>query len=185
MGKYTNEPRLHPASDDKGANSKLQVRVNPDWVRQINIIVKSHKFPYVSGGEVVRDAIYRHFTWLETFKIPHDSILHKIQSMVDMLEEAKIQQGFEKVVANLEGRVAYFNQKGARNEAVKYVLRVLGYIDEMPDGHWKEQFTKEIKERYSGLIKCSPKAKLGVTLKENESRDDYGDNACISEDDIK
>lgn len=164
MGKYTNEPRLHPASDDKGHNAKIQVRINPDWVHQIDIIVKSHKFPYVSRGEFARDALYRHFIWLETFEIPRDSILQKIQSMVDMLEEAKIQQGFEKVVASLEDRVTYFNQQNARAEAVKYVLRILGYIDEMPEGHWKDQFTKEIKSKYSGLLKCYPRARLGTKV---------------------
>lgn len=189
MGKFTNEPRLHPASDDKGHNAKLQVRVNPDWVHQVDIVVKSHKFPYVSRGELIRDAVYRHFIWLEEFTMPRDSILQKIQSMVDMLEEEKIQQGFEKVLKNLENRVAYFSQKNAIKEAVRCVLRVLGYVDEMQDGHWKEQFSKEIKERYSGLIKCLPKAKLAASEAVDSKEDDElfkdYENAFISEDDIK
>lgn len=185
MGKYTNEPRLHPASDDNGHNAKFQVRINPDWIHQMDVIVKSPEFPYVSRGEVVRDAIYRHFIWLESFEIPNDSILQKIQSMVDILEEAKIQQGFEKVMAGLEDRVAYFGRKGARTEAVKYVLRVLGYVDDMPDGHWKEQFTKDIKERYSALLQYAPKAKLTRTTAQPEPPEiDEFSNADISEFDI-
>lgn len=169
MGKYNNEPRLHSSSDDKGHNAKFQVRVNPDWIHQIDIIVKNKKFPYVNRGQLARDAIYRHLLWLNEFETPPDSILQKIQSMVDMLEEAKIQQDFEKVVASLEERVAYFGSKGARSEAVKYVLRILGYIDEMPEGHWKDEFTKEIRGRYSGLIQCTPRASLMQTcVSEND-----------------
>lgn len=160
MGKFINEPRLHPASDAKNASAKFQVRMSPDWIHQIDVIVKSHKYPYVSRGEVVRDAIYRHLIWLEEFAIPKDSILHKIQSMVDMLEEHRTQQGFEKVMSSLEDRVAYYGQKGARGEAVKCVLKVLGYVDEMREGHWKDQFSKEIKERYAGLLGGAPKVKL-------------------------
>jgi hypothetical protein len=162
MGKYINEPRLLPSSDDKGRNVKFQVRMPPDWQRQIDVIVKSSKFPYVNRGEVARDAIYRHLVWLEKFEIPQDSILHKIQSMTDLLEEAKIQQGYERIITNLEERVSYFIQKGARNEAVKYVLRMLGYVDEMAEGHWKAQFRKEIKDRYKGLLRCGPRASLGM-----------------------
>lgn len=187
MGKYTNEPKLHPSSDADGNNAKFQVRMMPDWVRQMDIIVKSPKFPYVNRGEVARDAIYRHLVWLETVEIPKDSILHKINAMSDMLEEAKIQQGFEKVLSSLEERVAYFSQKGARTEAVKYVLRVLGYVDEMQEGHWKAQFTKEIKARYSGLLKCTPRANLSMKsqIANNGGDDDEGDdNAFISEEDI-
>jgi hypothetical protein len=163
MPKYTNEPRLHPASDDKGHNAKFQVRLDPDWIHQMDVIVKDRKFPYVSRGEIVRDAIYRHFIWLDELGTSDGSILQKIQSMVDMLEEAKIQQGFEKVVQNLEDRVAYFSEKGARTEAVKYVLRILGYIDDMQEGHWKDMFRKEIRDRYEGLLQCSPRASLTVS----------------------
>jgi hypothetical protein len=160
MGKYTDEPRLHPASDDKNVNCKLQVRVSPDWLHQIDVIVKNKHFPYVNRGELVRDAIYRHILWLDKIHIPFGSIAQKIQSMADLLEEAKIQQGFESVIDNLQERVAYFGRKGARNEAVKCVLKILGYIDEMPDGHWKDTFRDEIKEKYSGLLQCAPKANL-------------------------
>lgn len=166
MGKYTDEPRLHPASDDKGHNCKLVVRVNPDWLHQIDVMIKNKCFPYVSRGELVRDAIYRHFLWLDRLHTPTDSILQKIQSMADMLEEIKTQQGFEKVLENLEDRVAYFGRKGARTEAVKYVLRILGYIDDMPDGHWKDVFKKEIRERYAGLLQCAPRANLRDIAKE-------------------
>ena len=60
----------------------------------------------------------------------------------------------------------YFGQKGARTEAIKYVLRVLGYIDDMPDGHWKQAFAKEVRDRYSGLLECMPRANLRNLVKE-------------------
>lgn len=168
MGKYTDEPRLHPATDEKGSSCKFQVRCSPDWLRQIDITIKDAEFPYVNRGEFIRDAIYRHFFWLENFHTPTGSILQKIQSMADMLEEIRSQQGFETVLKQLEERVMYFGQKGARNEAVKYVLRTLGYVDEMPDGHWKDAFAKEIRERYAGLLGCMPKANLREIIKEEE-----------------
>ena len=186
MGKFTNEPRLHSAADETGTNTKFQVRINPSWVRQMDIVVKSHKFPYVSRGELARDALFRHFEWLETFAMPNDSILQKIESMVDLLEEAKIQQGFEKVVTGLEERVAYFNQKSARNEAVRCVLRILGYVDEMADGYWKDQFRKEIKSKYVGLLNCIPKAQLAALNGEDDGAEHATPplNADISEEDI-
>jgi len=188
MGKYTNEPRLHPATGEEGDSAKFQVRMDPNWIRQMNIIVKSPKFPYVSKGEIARDALFRHFIWLETFEIPEGSILHQIQSMVDMLEEEKIQQGFERVVKNLGERVSYFTQSGARNEAIKCVLRTLGYVDEMVEGYWKDKFSRTIRERYAGLLKCAPKASLGSTKAISESESEGIEemlNADISEEDIR
>lgn len=158
--KFSNEPTLIPASDDKGHNAQLPVRVPPDWVRQIDAIIKYKKFPYCNRGDFIRDAIYRHFWYLEQQNDIPNSILHAIQSMLDMLEETKRQQGFERVIAALEERVIYFTKTNAKTEAVRCILRVLGYVDEMPEGHWREKFTTQIRERYAGLLKCAAKAKL-------------------------
>ena len=158
--KYNNEPTLISASDDKGHNAQLPVRVPPDWVRQIDVIVKYKKFPYCNRGDFIRDAIYRHFGYLEQQETIPNSIFHAIQSMLDMFEETRRQQGFEHVLTALEERVAYFTKSGAKTEAIRYVLRVLGYVDEMPEGHWKEKFAAQIRERYAGLLRCSTKARL-------------------------
>ena len=165
--KYRNEPTIIPASDDQGHNAQIMVRVPPEWLRQMDVISKESKFPYANRGDIVRDAIYRHFIWLEEYHEVPGSTLHKIQAMLDVIEEARSQQGFEKVLAKLEERVQYFSTKGARGEAVKCVLRILGYVGDMPEGHWRDQFKKEIRERYAGLLNCSPKAKLnGGTIGE-------------------
>lgn len=164
MGKYADEPRLHPASDEKGHNCKLQVRINPDWLHQIDVVIKSHKFPYVSRGELVRDALFRHFNWLDKIHTPSGSVNQKIQSMADLLEESKTQQSFEKVLDELQERVAYYGRKGSRTEALKCVLKILGYIDDMPEGHWKDSFKREVRERYAGLIQCTPKLSLRGSL---------------------
>lgn len=163
--KYNNEPTLIPANDDKGHNVQLSIRVPPDWVRQIDTIVKYKQFPYCNRGDLIRDAIYRHFGWLEQQQdedIP-GSLFHQIQVILDMFEETRRQQGFENVLTALEERVLYFTKEGAPTEAIKYVLRVLGYIDEMPEGHWKDKFAAKVKERYAGLLKGATKAKLKAT----------------------
>ena len=157
---YRNEPAIIPASDDKGHNAQIPIRIPPDWIRQIDSIVKYRKFPYCNRGDFIRDAILRHFAWLEKYNDIPNSIFSKIQSMLDLAEETRCQQGFEDVIKRLDERVTYFLEKGARNEAIKYVMRMLSYIDRMPEGHWRNTFSGTVRGKYEGLISTASIASL-------------------------
>ncbi len=80
--------------------------------------------------------------------------------MTDLIEEDRHQQGFESVLTNLRERVDYYHRKGADKEAVRCVLRVLQYVDEMKDGHWKDTFKDAIRNEYQGLLTESQRASL-------------------------
>lgn len=155
-------PTIVPVNDEHGNNAKFVVRISPAWIHQMDKLIKFQGLPYCNRGELVRDAIYRHLLWLENkegTEIPN-SIMQQIAAMTDLLEDMKIQQKFENVIETLENRVKYHSGKGAHNESVKCVLRILGYIDGMPDTHWKDYFDKTIRERYKGLLASATKARL-------------------------
>ena len=158
--KHIDSPTLIASCDDTKHSAPLSVRVPPDWLRQIDTIVKYKKLPYCNRGDFVRDAIYKHFNYLEQLEEIPNSVFGKIQAMQDMIEETRRQQGFESVIKSLEERVDYFLQENARQEAVKYVLRVLQYANEIPEGYWKIKFVTKIKNRYAGLLKSATKARL-------------------------
>ncbi len=54
-----------PASDHRGHNERLQLKVPGAMLRQLGMIVKHSGLPYRWDAEVVRHALMRHFKWLE------------------------------------------------------------------------------------------------------------------------
>jgi len=154
------EPRIIPASDDKGHSATFPVRIPPDWVRQIDIAVVNPEICYKNRGDFIRDALIRHFEFISYYQGGNLSILANIQAMTDLIEEDRIQQNFEMVIANLENRVDFYKEKGAVREAARVILKTLRYANNFPDGYWKEEFNKRIIERYQGLLGNIQKANL-------------------------
>jgi len=147
-------------SDDKGHSAPLPTRVPPDWLRQIDTMLKNLQIPYQNRADFVRDAIARHLEFVEAWSNKDGSILGKIKSMMDLIEEERCQQGFEGVLVNLRERVGYFKQKNAPREAIRCVLKILQYVEDMNEGHWKDTFAGLLRNEYSDLLKNAKKVSL-------------------------
>jgi len=56
----------HSATDSKGHECKIPLRVQPAVARQIGLVAGSKQFPYRTPQELIRHAIYEHLKWLQT-----------------------------------------------------------------------------------------------------------------------
>lgn len=164
------DPSIIPAADDNGTSAKLTVRVPPEWLRQIDTVIKYKKIDYVNRGDFVRDAIRRHFQWVETWLRGHEeecygSLLGKINMILRELEQDRYLQGFHSVVLSLKERVGVFLRRGAEKEALRHILRSLQIINQMPESYWKKVYKKTIEEEYKDLLN-SDKHKIDLYTEE-------------------
>lgn len=154
---------IPPVSDEKGHNIQMHFRCPPDWGRQVEKILKDTRFPYISSADVLRHALVRHFQWLPTVLEGEDipgSVLGQIKMAQDLLIDDRRQQEFNDLLDALKERVRAHLGTGNTGQAVKHVLTSLRYIEEMPDGFWKDQFKTRILQEHGELLKGAPRVSL-------------------------
>jgi secreted Zn-dependent insulinase-like peptidase len=139
------------ASDLKGHNVRLSVRVPPGMAKQGDIVVQSKKFPYNSLSDLLRHAYRRHLMYLQTLA-PVKSILHEIDIINDILLQEKFNQAFMSVFENMAHMVDMFLGRNEKGEAVRLIRTVQDKVEEMDDGYWKERYRKEIDNRWGHII---------------------------------
>jgi len=153
-----------PVSDEKGHSVHLPCRCQPEWARQIDIVVASKRFPYVSRGDFLRHAVMRHFNYLEELAgqgaIPRSTI-SQINIAVQLLQDDARCQAFEGLAKLLEDRVNYHLSQGSAGEARRHVLMALSCVDGMADGYWRDRWGEVIRGKYEKLLESGRVAKLG------------------------
>ena len=158
MATYDNiNPEIIPASDTDGKSAKITVRVPCDWIRHMDAVIKYKKIDYVNKGDFIRDAIQRHFQWIEMWLKENDvdrygSIWGKINMILRGHEQDRYLQGFHAVIASLRERVGTFIRRGAEKEALKHILKSLQIINEMPDSYWKNIYKQSVETEYNELL---------------------------------
>lgn len=160
MKRFRSGPTIIPASDDQGHSVPVVVRMPSDWCKQMSIIVKDAHFPYTNQSEIVRDALFRHFEWLKEQSPSDGNIFHKLQAMLDLVENAELQRKFQEVLDRLEVTVRYFKTNNASEQAIGHILRILAYVEEMEDGFWRDNYRKLIKDKYGDLLKKAKRINL-------------------------
>ena len=154
------EPKLIPGVDENGHNAPLTVRIPPDWLRMIDVVINDPTICYKNRGDFVLDALFRHFDFIRQYTGRAGAILGKIKAITSLIEEDQLQQGFELTLNKLGQRVEFYKQQGAVKEAARLVLWAIQHVEEMEDGFWKLKFQDTIKEEFGALLKATEKARL-------------------------
>lgn len=142
-----------PSSDEKGHGMSVTFRMDPRWKRELNIILKSSKFPdYLSISDIIRHALYIHLQYLNTIEKIEKSELCQLRTAVDELIEDEIQQSFNKLLNKLDERVGQLIDLSQPGEARRRIFGVINNLMGMKDGFWKKYFLKKIISKYHGLV---------------------------------
>lgn len=152
-GKYDFDPDefIVPASDTKGHSERLWLRLQPGHRRMLDSILTSRFFPYKTTGDVARHAIARHLKWLEGVA-PFPSVVGQVEAIMEIMREEQFQHEFGQVLLRLEENVAGCMAKGQKKRAEALVMRVLGGVEGMPDGSWKDAYRAEIKGKFGHML---------------------------------
>ena len=158
-------PEIVPPTDDKGHSAKITVRIQPDWVKQIDISVKHNGLLYNNRGDFIRDAILKHFEWINSWTRDQDdeitgSIWGQIRLAMDLFEQDRYQQGFAGLMTSLRERVNVFLRRGVKVEAVRHVLQTVNTLKNMTDGYWRNTHLTAVLEEYKELLNASDKVSL-------------------------
>jgi len=168
-------PAIIPPADDQGHSAKVTVRVQPDWLREIDMTIKHHGLEYCNRGDFIRDAIRRHFQWIETWIRDHNeeiygSLWGKIRLTLNSFEQDRYQQGFAAILTSLRERVNTFMKLDAPTEAVRHILNAVQILKQMSDGYWRNTHLTAILNEHGALLESAQKVDmvLGIINAANE-----------------
>ena len=157
------DPREYivPASDGKGHSDRVWLRIQSGHDRQMSMVLNSKFFPYRSKGDLIRHAIVRHLRWLED-QNPVSSVTAQVDSILEMMREEEFNAEFKEVISRLEEQVSHYLASSQVGRAKSLVARVLSKVEMMPDSEWKDQYKKQITDKYSSLVTGLPVNLMGT-----------------------
>ena len=171
MSRDIMDPAIIPPTDDQGHSAKITVRIQPDWVREIDRTIKHSGLQYCNRGDFIRDAIQRHFEWISSWMRDHDdevigSIWGQIKLALSLFDQDRYQQGFGGVMTSLRERVNTFLRRDAKTEAIRHLLKTIGILKNMPDGYWRNVHLTAILGEYKELLESANKVNIIQSLEQ-------------------
>ncbi|MEE9569544.1 MAG: hypothetical protein V3W37_09170 [Candidatus Binatia bacterium] len=163
-----------PATDAAGHAERFQFRAVPALWQQMEVVVRSRKFPYKTPGDLLRHGFVRHLDWLQAQREVHPNNLKQIELMADVLREEQFQQEFTKTFETMANVVAHHISAGAVPEARRVVSHIRAHIRGMEDGYWKEKWERELIKRWGKLLdakESKQKLKMGLKKKSGKKGD--------------
>ena len=150
-----------PGSDTKGHASRVYFRCQPGHSHQIDMLVQSKQFPYRTKGDLLRHSLVRHLRWLEglgQWRVP--SVLAEVDAIIELIRDDEFAQEFSAVFDKLGERISNHLGQGSAGEARRLLLSITKHVERMPEGYWRDRYTKEIEQRYGHIVTNAPKASL-------------------------
>lgn len=144
-----------PATDTHGHSAKVFTRLPPSYVHQMNSILQTKKFPLDTTSDMVRLAVHRLLS--EMAKVADNPDITSQQAILNSLVEMSSRQmeyaHFSDALEKLTGTVSDLMQRDAEPMARKMVREIRDQVDRFEDPWWKERYTKQLLDKWSGLLK--------------------------------
>lgn len=146
-----------PAHDDKGHSSRLNVRIHPTTSVLLQNILESKQFPFQNTHHIVRLFLKWGIERLENAIPIPNSMFHRTNAIFELLVEEEEQDRFIEVFEKLEKQIGAYLGKSKVKKARVLVQRVFQHVDLMPDGEWKDEYQKDMDEKFGYLLKTEGK----------------------------
>lgn len=156
MGEYdlsgeARESFFVPTTDGKGHSLRVEFRIMGEYVRNVEKVVHSKWFPYVTASDFYRHAVSRHIKYLQT-QAPLQSMSAQTDIIAKILEEAEQAQKFTKIFDKLKKVIGEHVANGRPGQATSLIIQLRPKFDALPDGEWRDQYVKEFEREFGYLM---------------------------------
>jgi hypothetical protein len=140
---------LIPSRDDKGQSEPIHLTVPPIMRRHIDVIIHSHRFPYLRPSDFIRHAIYRHIRYCISIRASLSK--HMLVALEAIMEDARDSEMRARVVGALrkiEERVNYHLENGDAGEAMRLISVMRTRTQGVADGHFSREVQKTLEDKF-------------------------------------
>lgn len=173
--KYAPEDFIVPAQDTKGQSARLWARVQPDYDRQLDVIVGQRRFPFQTKGDVVRWALKEGLKRLAKME-PVGMMVNQMDAVDELIRSARFRHEFVQRFNDLSATVQMCMADNELGEARRLIITIRRKLESAETGsqvdeHWKKRYLKTLDEKFGHIIEGTKGAKLrGVTNGDNGDR---------------
>lgn len=120
--------------------------------RQIDVILASKKFRYISRGDLLRHALHRHIAWLLRMEPEIPSIMPAIETIRELTKQQADMAQYNKTIEDLQKTLDDMLLLGQREKVVALVNQTYYHASKIQDEVWRELYMKKIKDRYGAYL---------------------------------
>lgn len=149
--------------DDKGQHVRMEVHVPPYMERQVQIIVRSMRFPYARSSDFIRHAIYRHIMWTAGIRqsIPRH-IVPALEAILEVCRDNEMRMTVETALERVEQQIQAHLQDGEMAEAYRLLALVRSKLDGVQDSSRLRKFKRELDAKYGHFERARNEGKGGA-----------------------
>ena len=144
---------LVSASDSDGQSIRMDSRVQPKYMHQVDKVIQSGNFPYSTRADLLRHALHRHLQWMEDEYgdegLP--SAMAQLQVINTTLAEEQQNMRLIQSLKDLKAIVDTHVSNGDTGAARSLVSRTEHSAHKMPDGFFKSKYLDRSKSMFGYL----------------------------------
>lgn len=168
IAKYNPADFVIAAQDHQGHSERLWCRVQPMHDRQVDIVVRSKKFPFRTKGDIIRWCIVRGLKVLEVMEPDVRGFMQQADAINEILRDEMYMQEFMGLFEQLHKTVMTHISMNAQGEAIRLVAQVKAKIDLIEgEPHWKRKCQDILAERFGHLLNQKPVGLHRLTSEED------------------
>ena len=141
-----------PASDAQGHSTKVGFRCSHAYMRRIDVIISSKKFPYKTSSDLLRHGLHLHLEYLSKLEPGSGVDMASIEAVNTIINAENERIEFGKSFDKLSLTVQDLLVRAPKGEAKRLILEVLRKVERMEPGPWKDWYQQEIKRRFGHLL---------------------------------
>jgi hypothetical protein len=154
-------------TDARGHNERKNLRLQPVYLRQAEVVLGAKKFPFRSIDDVFRYCIHVGLQELLMTEEEIPSVMAHAVAINEMLRHEEMNKSFGAVFSRLNETMAAYSGDSGVNEQRRLVIRIWREIEQMPEGYWKDRYRKQLMETYGHLIDGADRVSL-MEMEEDE-----------------
>jgi len=142
-----------PARDENGVGQHISLNIPPYMYRQMQISLRSMRFPYLDIQYLIRHAIHRHMYFLTEIRSSLPShILSECESLIEVSRDQEFRTRSREAFEAVSNQIEKYCTDGERGEATRLLARVRQAMEGVQSSPWKSRFMVQLMRRYSHLI---------------------------------
>ena len=142
------------ARDERGLSIHVNLYIPPYMERNIDVILRSGRFPYLRKSDLIRHAIYRHLYWLMGLRhsIPKH-ILPALDAVLEVCRDEEISTRMEEVFYKIDGRVSGHLSKGDHGEVVRMLNTIKSRMEGVKDSPWVRRYREHFSKQWEPYLR--------------------------------
>lgn len=151
--KYNPASFIVPGSDHQGHSERVWCRVQPLVERQVDVILRSKKFPFRTKGDVIRWCVVNGLRQLEAMEPSNKGFMAQIAVIDEIMATEMRYHDFFASFRTMEEVIGKHMSSGALGEARRMLAIIKAEVLAMNDSpYWQKKCLDEIRAKFGNIL---------------------------------